>query len=275
MTRKRLGKRTLLALLLLPVFLYLAVLLLLFAFQTRMVFPASAAAGGALPMPPGTERLTIGTGDGDTLHGSLIPSARPSANQPLILGFGGNAWNADAAALTLHRLYPEAEIVAFHYRGYAPSTGAPSAKALTDDALLIHDDMVRRFPGRRIVAVGFSVGTGVAAHLAAHRPIAGAILVTPFDDLARVAADHYRWLPIRLLFRHPIDSAARLTESKVPVAIVAGGRDTLILPPRTEALRRATANLVYDKTIHTAGHNDIYEHPRFVPAMREAMAALP
>jgi len=265
----------LLALLLLPVFLYLVVLLLLFAFQTRMVFPASAAAGGALPMPPGTERLTLGTGGGDTLHGSRISPASPGADPPLILGFGGNAWNADATALTLHRLYPEAEIVAFHYRGYPPSTGAPSAKALTGDAILIHDEVVRRFPGRRIVAVGFSVGTGIAAHLAAHRPIAGAILVTPFDDLARVAADHYRWLPIRLLFRHPMDSAARLRESKVPVALLAGGRDTLILPRRTEALRRAAAHLVYDKTIHTAGHNDIYEHPRFAREMRAAMDALP
>ena len=264
-----------LSLLLLPVFLYLAFLLLLFVFQTRMVFPAGAAASGAVPLPPATERLTLGTGDGDTLHGSRIPPARAGENPPLILGFGGNAWNADATALTLHRLYPEAEIVSFHYRGYRPSTGAPSARALTGDALLIHDEMVRRFPGRRIVAAGFSVGTGVAAFLAAHRPIAGAILVTPFDDLARVAADHYSWLPVRLLFRHRMDSAARLREAKVPVAIIAGGRDTLILPRRTEALRQAAATLVYDKTIHTAGHNDMYEHPRFAPAMREALASLP
>jgi alpha-beta hydrolase superfamily lysophospholipase len=125
----------------------------------------------------------------------------------------------------------------FHYRGYAPSTGVPGAKALNRDALLIHDEFARRQPGRRIVAVGFSIGSGVAAYLAAHRPLAGAILVTPFDDLARVAADHYPWLPVRLLFRHRMDSAAHLERSRVPVAIVAGGRDTLILPRRTDALR--------------------------------------
>jgi hypothetical protein len=262
-------------LLLVPLFLYLLILVLLFALQTKMVFPAGIA-GGTVPLPPGAERLTLGTPDGETLHGSLIPGRAPlnDAPRPVVLGFGGNAWNADSAALTIHGLYPTADVVTFHYRGYAPSTGTPSAKALTEDALLIHDEAARRFPGRPVVAVGFSVGTGVAAHLAAHRPVAGVILVTPFDDLARVAADHYPWLPVRLLFRHPMNSAARLRESPVPVAIVAAGRDTLILPKRTEALREAVGNLVSDRTIATAGHNDIYDHPEFRPAMQEALAAV-
>ena len=263
-----------LTLLLLPLFLYLTVVVLLFALQTRMVFPASAAAAGAIRLPPGAERLTLGTADGNTLHGSRIQPARATTDPPLILGFGGNAWNADAAALTLHQLYPQGEVVAFHYRGYAPSTGTPGAKALNEDGLLIHDEAVRLAPGRRVVAVGFSVGTGVAAHLAAHRPLAGAILVTPFDDLARVAADHYPWLPVRLLFRHRMDSAAALRNSRVPVAIVAAGSDTLILPRRTDALRAAVANLVSDRTVERAGHNDIYDHPAFRPAMQEALARL-
>jgi uncharacterized protein len=262
-------------LLLVPLFLYLLILVLLFTLQTKMVFPAGAA-GGTLPLPLGAERLTVATPDGETLHGSLIlgRAAEGAAPRPVILGFGGNAWNADSAALTLHSLFPTADILTFHYRGYAPSTGTPSAKSLTADALLIHDAAARRFPGRPIVAIGFSVGTGVAAHLAAHRPLAGAILVTPFDDLAQVAADHYPWLPVRLLFRHPMNSVARLQASRVPVAIVAAGRDTLILPRRTDALRRKIGNLVSDRTITTAAHNDIYDHPAFRPAMQEALLAV-
>jgi pimeloyl-ACP methyl ester carboxylesterase len=262
-------------LLLVPLFLYLLILVLLFALQTKMVFPAGAA-GGTLSLPAGAERLTLSTPDGETLHGSLIRGRAPlnGALRPVILGFGGNAWNADSAALTLNDLYPTADVVTFHYRGYAPSSGAPSAKALTEDALLVHDEAVRRFPGRPIIAVGFSVGTGVASHLAAHRPLTGAILVTPFDDLARVAADHYPWLPVRLLFRHKMDSAAHLRESEVPVAILAGGRDTLILPRRTDALRRSVGNLVSDRILARAGHNDIYDDPAFRPAMQEALAAV-
>jgi pimeloyl-ACP methyl ester carboxylesterase len=71
-----------------------------------------------------------------------------------------------------------------------------------------------------------------------------------------------------------MNSAARLGHSAVPVAIVAAGRDTLILPRRTDALRRNVPNLVSDRTVATAGHNDIYDHPAFPAAMHEALAAV-
>jgi pimeloyl-ACP methyl ester carboxylesterase len=260
-----------LKLLLVPLLLYLAILVLLFVFQARLIFPASAA-GGAPPLPAAAGRLVLRTPGGETLRGSHIPGA--AGEGPVVLGFGGNAWNADAAALELHRLFPANDTIVFHYRGYAPSTGSPSARALAADALLVHDEAVRRFPGRGIVAIGFSVGSGVAAQLAAERPLAGLVLVTPFDDLGRVAAGHYPWLPVRWLFRHDLPAAERLAGSRVPTAIVAGGRDTLIPPARTDALRRAVPNLVFDRTVAGAGHNDIYADPAFPPAMRAALAAV-
>jgi hypothetical protein len=117
-----------LKLLLIPVFLYAALVVLAFAFQGRLIFPA-ASVGGAGPLPPGAERLELDTADGNRLHGVRIPpTARPSGT--LILGFGGNGWNAETAAAFLHGLFPGAEVVAFHYRGYRPSTGAPAARAL-------------------------------------------------------------------------------------------------------------------------------------------------
>ena len=162
--------------------------------------------------------------------------------------------------------------MAFHYRGYAPSSGRPGAAALLGDAPLIHDELVRRFRPLRIVAVGFSIGTGVAARLARERRLGGLILVTPFDSLAAVAAGRYPWLPVRLLFRHEMPAADDLAGNPVPVAIVAAERDSLIVPERTESLRRKLANLVFDRTIRGAGHNDIYQRLEFDAAMREALA---
>jgi pimeloyl-ACP methyl ester carboxylesterase len=260
-------------LLLVPVVLYAAVIAALWLFQGRMLFPAHAA-GGAGPLPPGSERLTIDTPDGERLHGVRLGArARGGGGErrPLILGFAGNAWNAEDVALTLADLYPEHEIVAFHYRGYAPSSGRPAAAAIRADALLVHDEAVRRLKPARIVAVGFSLGSGVAAYLAAERPLAGAILVTPFDSLAAVAAQHYPWIPVRLLFRHEMPAAADLARTRTPVAIVGAERDTVIPPERTEALRRRAANLAFHRIIPGAGHNDIYEREEFARAMTEAL----
>jgi pimeloyl-ACP methyl ester carboxylesterase len=256
-------------LLLIPVFLYVALLILVFAFQARLLFPAGAV-GGAGPLPPAAERLSLETADGSRLHGVRIkPSAPPSGT--LILGFGGNGWNAETAAAYLHGLYPEAEVVAFHYRGYRPSGGAPSARALIEDAPLIHDLAVGSVRPRRTVAVGLSVGSGVAASLAPRRPLDGLILITPFDSLRKVAASQFKWLPVRWLFRHEMKPAEWLRGSPVPTAIIAAERDTLIQAPRTEGLRQAVGRLVYDEIISGAGHNDIYDRPEFRAAMREAL----
>ena len=46
----------------------------------------------------------------------------------LILGFGGNAWNGQDVASYLHQVFPEADVMAFHYRGYRPSTGRPLSR---------------------------------------------------------------------------------------------------------------------------------------------------
>jgi len=261
-------------LLLIPAILYLGVCVVAFFAQTALLFPARLALPAG-PPPSTAGPLELATPDGHRLHGLHIPPAGGrDGERLLILGFGGNAWNAAAAAEYLHELYPRADVVAFHYRGYAPSGGSPGAAALQADALLIHDQARERLRPARVVAVGFSVGSGVAAHLAARRRLDGAILVTPFDSLSELAAGHYPWLPVRLLLRHRMEPAAELRGAALPVALIAGERDTLVPPARTEALARAVPNLVLLRIIAGAGHNDIYQGEDFRAAMREALARI-
>ena len=258
-------------LLLIPLILYLAVAAALYFAQTSVLFPARLVTPAG-PAPPSSERLELVTPSGDRLHGLHIPPVRAASGPGLlILGFGGNAWNADSAAEYLHELYPQAHVVAFHYRGYAPSGGSPSAAALQEDARLVHDLARERLRPSRVVAIGFSIGSGVAASLARDRPLDGLILVTPFDSLVAVGAAHYPWLPVRLLLRHRMEPVRDLEGSRVPVALIAAQRDTLIPAARTGALRRAVPNLVFDATIPGASHNDIYQRPEFREAMQEAL----
>ena len=242
--------------------------------QDEIIFPTHAVSAAG-PLPPGAERLQVGTADGETLHGLHIPPAeRKGGPKILVLGFGGNAWNAQDVASYLHEVYPQADVVAFHYRGYRPSTGSPSAKALLADAPIVFDAAVERVKPDRIVVAGFSIGSGVAASLASIRPADGLILVTPFDSLKKVASDAYPWLPIGLLFQHEIDAAGFVRGSKVPVAIIGAQDDEIIPPSRTDALRQDVPNLVFDRTIAEAGHNDIYARSDFQEAMDDALEAV-
>jgi pimeloyl-ACP methyl ester carboxylesterase len=218
--------------------------------------------------------MQVETPDGQTLHGVHIPPSREVKPKLLILGFGGNAWNGEDVAAYLHDLYPDAHVVAFHYRGYRPSTGRPSAEALLQDAPLVFDAAVKQVQPDRTIVVGFSIGSGLAASLANRCPAAGLILVTPFDSLKKVAGSLYPWLPVGLFFHHEIDAAEALSGSKVPVAIIGAESDEIIPRSRTDALRQTVSNLVFDQTISRAGHNDIYAHDEFHQAMHDALAGL-
>jgi pimeloyl-ACP methyl ester carboxylesterase len=253
---------------------YLTILVAMYLLQGRMLFPTGAVRPPEF-VPPHAERIVLKGRSGQQLHGLHIPPGRHMDRaRPVILGFGGNAWHADGVAALLHDCFPESDVVAFQYRGYAPSSGRPSAASLFEDALLIEAWARRRFRDRDLVAVGFSVGSGVAAYLAARRPVAGLILVTPFDSLARVAADHYPWLPVRPLFRHEMRPARDLRQATIPIALIAAERDGIIPRERTAALRAAIGRPVLDRTIAGRGHNDLYGDPAFVEAMRDALAAV-
>lgn len=245
----------------------------MFEFQTSLIFPTHAVPAAG-PLPKGAKRLALETPDGCQLAGVHIPGERGARRRPLILGFGGNGWNGQDVAEYLHGVYPDHDVVVFHYRGYAPSTGSPSGDALVADASLVHDFVLARLKPKRIVAVGFSIGSGVAARLAADRRLDGLILVTPFDSLKAVAQAMLPWVPIGPFFSHEIDAAGALKENAVPVAIVAAARDDIVPAERTRALRDRVANLVFDRTVAGAGHNDIYARSEFQEAMDEALACV-
>ena len=254
---------------------YVAVVALMYTAQTRMLFPTGMAAAVGPRLPLSAAQFEVDTPDGERLRGVHIAPARaPSEERSVVLGFGGNAWNAEDLAAYLHGLFPGVDVVAFHYRGYRPSTGRPSAAALLADAPVIYDHVIATLETERVVAVGFSIGTGVAAHLASQRPLTGLILVSPFDSLEALASEHYPWAPVGWLLRHHMSPAEDLRDTTTPVALISAERDRIVPPRRTEAMRQAVPAPALDRTIAGAGHNDLYGQPDFRTAMEEAFAQI-
>ena len=251
--------------------LYGLVILVMALSQTSLLFPARIAASGNADLPASARRLAFEAEDGVRLHGVHL-QAQHGQPATLILAFGGNAWNAEVMAAYLKAQLPQCDILAFHYRGYAPSEGFPAAEDLMQDALAIHDFAVREMSPSRIIATGISIGSGPAAYLARHRKIAGLLLLTPFDSLRELARDHYWWAPVRLLLRHQMEVAKLLEPVETPVAIIAAAQDAIVPLRRTESLRKKIKRLVFDRTIAGAGHNDLYDRPEFAEALREAVA---
>ena len=207
---------------------YVGVVGLLYVFQTWLIFPGAHLPSQRLDSPRQPERLELAVGDGAILHGMRFSGARPDAD--LLIGFGGNAQDAEMLGQDLASDFPELDVVVFHYRGFGPSTGKPSEATLLADALAIYDAMVARLEPARTFAIGISLGSAIAAYLSKERSLAGLLLITPFDSVEAIAKESYFWVPVGLLLRHRFPSGAFMTDNPTPVAVIAAAGDRVVKP---------------------------------------------
>jgi pimeloyl-ACP methyl ester carboxylesterase len=199
--------------------------------------------------------------DGVPLSGWFISSSPERA--PLLIYFGGNAEDVSWLVGMADR-FAGHSLLLVNYRGYGGSGGRPGESALFADALLAYDYAKQRgdVDASRIVAMGRSLGSGVAVHLAAHRPLAGMILVSPYDSVRALAQSIYPWLPVRLLLRHPFDSLSRAGALAVPLLCLVAGNDGVIPPAHSRRLFDAWGGR--DKRwveVPGAGHDEVSGEP--------------
>lgn len=201
--------------------------------------------------------------DDAVLRGWIVNPGQAAA----LLYFGGNAEAVEANRDDFASWFPHHTVYLLAYRGYGASNGTPAGPALLDDALAFFDDVQARHPGQPVSAIGRSLGSGIASHVAAQRPVDRLALITPFDSLADVAARHYRWLPVRWLLRDRYPSADNLRRYRNPVLVLHGGNDTIVPRANTEALVAALPVQPRVVEIAAADHNDIGLHPAFAEAL--------
>ena len=244
----------------------------LYVLQDKLVFRRDIAAKANYPLPGGAERLTFRTADGETIVGHLVRARQ--ASRGLVIGFSGNAWNADdCLTFMAHRLM-DVDLVVFHYRGYAPSTGKPSEKALFADALSIYDTLVKGMAPERVYVFGFSLGTGVAAYLSANRPVAGQLLVTPFDSIEAIAQKRYRGVPVRRLIKSPFRSIEHLRGKSIPTAVILASDDRIVPAERSRELIASLLDPVMIETIPQSTHGGIYDMETIDGLLRSALDRL-
>jgi fermentation-respiration switch protein FrsA (DUF1100 family) len=96
------------------------------------------------------------------------------------------------------------------------------------DAAAAYDFAAARYPARRIVAWGESLGTGVAVALAAERPVAGMILDAPFTSAADIGASAYPFIPVRWFIKDSFRSDQRIGKIRAPLLVLHGEMDGIV-----------------------------------------------
>jgi fermentation-respiration switch protein FrsA (DUF1100 family) len=210
---------------------------------------------------PGWGPATLSVGETD-LAGLV---RRPSASDaPWILYFGGNATSLAGSQQVLERLGgdEDAGLAVFAYRGYDGSEGTPTQKRLIADGLAAVSELETLGARReRLVIVGQSLGTGVAAQVTATlvgsgRPPAALVLVSPFTSVLDVVRAHTVCMP-SCLVADKWATSRRTKELALPVLVLHGTKDTIIPLEQGEAIAASIPGAAF-VPVGGRDHNDVW-----------------
>jgi fermentation-respiration switch protein FrsA (DUF1100 family) len=214
---------------------YICILVLLRVFEPHLIyFPGQQRGLVAPPARLGlpVERVELPTADGVKLVGWVIPAQQDSSGLWLLICHG-NAGNLSEFDRPLHYAGLRQlglSLLAFDYRGYGESGGAPTEQGLYRDADAAYRFLreIRGVPPDRIVIFGHSLGSAVAIDLAARHPAAGLIVEGAFTSATDRGQELYPYIPIRWIARSRFGSIGKLSGITIPKLFLHAASDDVI-----------------------------------------------
>lgn len=211
--------------------IYVAIAALMLISQSRQVyFPTRGLITTPLDHGMPFEDVSLLSDDGVALHAWFVPAREVPRGALLFLhGNAGNISHRIDSIRIFHELGLSVLIV--DYRGYGRSEGRPTEAGTYGDALAAWRYLreQREVPAQQIVVFGRSLGSAVAAWLAARESVAAVILESPFTSAPDLGAELLPWLPIRWLLRFEYDTLAAVRAIDAPLLVV-HSRDDEIVP---------------------------------------------
>jgi pimeloyl-ACP methyl ester carboxylesterase len=191
-----------------------------------------------------------------------------------VVYFGGNAEDVLYTREFFEKNLPAHTVYLLNYRGYGGSTGKPSERGFDADGLKVFDAISPEHA--RVSIIGRSIGSAVATHVAARRPVARMALVTPMDSIEAVARHHYPWLPVSLLLKDRYRSHEDAAEVTADTLVVIAEEDRIVPWESSKRLVDALKNAgVKVRVLEGAGHNAVDYSPEYGAAMSAFFSSTP
>lgn len=239
---------------------YLALGLLIHQLQDRILFqPVELASHDQFDFSLPHEDMLIPLNEEDSLHiVRFVPTT--SSVKGVALYFHGNkkhiGWYARfMPGFTKHGY----EVLMIDYPGYGKSRGKLTEQKLYDWAKIAYQIARKRYEADRIIIYGKSMGTGIAAQLAATRDCKALVLETPYYDFPSVLTHYLPIYPIRSMLHYQLPTYQYLPNVTAPITILHGTNDWTVSYSNAKKLApffKSGDRLV---TIEGGSHNDLYE----------------
>jgi fermentation-respiration switch protein FrsA (DUF1100 family) len=166
-------------------------------------------------------------------------------------------------------------MVIAEYRGFGISAdaGEPSEQGLYRDASAVVAAVSAQGIGReRIVLLGESLGTGVAAEMARRGAGSALVLVSPYTSITELAQANTPFLPMSLLLTEKFETLSKASSIGIPTLIVHGDADEAV--PFAMGQRLAAA--IPGAKLHAipgGHHNDLWHLWSFRGELVDSIAA--
>lgn len=252
---------------------YIAVLALLYFFQERLIFFPSKLEPNhdfSFDQPfeeirldadgtwiSGLKFLAQSMGGGQIYGDTRDANGERKAKNGAAIFFHGNAGNLQGWG-GYARFFTDLgyDFYLFDYRGYGKSGGEISSQEqLYADADAMMESVLQEYDAGEVTAVGYSVGSGLAARAAQKYGTKRLILIAPYFSLEDLARGKMPFVP-KFLIKYKIPMFEFVGGFGGPVTIFHGEHDELIGVDNSRRLLKflKPGDKIYELN---AGHNDI------------------
>ena len=193
------------------------------ALYTRALFPAPRIVGAPALEDPAAKVVKL-----DTTEGIHWPAPEGGATIVCFHGNGETIFHGVTMGTELHRR--GLGVLLVEYRGYGRLHGAaPSEDMLYEDGESAFAWLSEQGVGKdRIHVFGWSLGSGVAAEMAARGHGTRLTLVSPFTSITDMGRRFAPFLPVSLLMKHRLDTIGKASRIAQPTLVIHGDADELI-----------------------------------------------
>ena len=259
---------------------YAVICIALFALQRRIQYPRDPApvALPAAAADRGVREVPLTTSDGLTLTAWFHPLSTSNLDPtaPLIVFFPGNGGNRGWRYGYAQMLRAQgASILQVEYRGYGGNPGTPTEEGLYRDADAAIS-WARAHSTGKVIALGESLGTGVAVEMAARHSLDGLIIHAGYTSTVDVGGAQFWFLPVGWLMHDRFESVEKIGAIPCPKLFFHGKQDRVIPIRFGEQLFRTASEPKEWIAIAGAGHNDLWivDLSRYFSKLREFVAAV-
>ncbi|HAH25402.1 MAG TPA: alpha/beta hydrolase [Prolixibacteraceae bacterium] len=217
--------------------LYMGTLGYLYLFQEKLIFfPQKLEKNYQFNFAQNYQEINIKTYDQKMLNGLLF---KADSSKGLVFYLHGNAGSLSSWG-KVAKTYTDLnyDVFMLDYPGFGKSEGTiVSLKQLYRDLQTAYDEMLKRYEESKIIVLGYSMGTGLAAYLAATNHPKLLILLAPYYSLTDMMKYRYPLLPDFIL-RYKIETDQYIQACKMPIVIFHGDQDQVIYYGSSLKLKR-------------------------------------